>query len=311
MPYDVIAIGNIVADFIAAPVVRHPNWGELIEVESPIGLNIGGNAAIFSVCASAFDLNCALLGMVGADELSGLLQEKLDHAQVDTTNIRVSDSHSTGSTLVVASETGERGFYHHMGANREFSLDDIDFRIFDGSKALLLCSYFIMPGLEGDSARTILATAKKKGLTTFFDVAWNPSGKWLLGDFMDSVDVFMPNADEIMMLTGKETVSAAAAEFLARGVDTVAVKMGDQGCYVATSKGETVRLDGHKVKAVDTTGAGDTFNAGFVYGMLSGWELEDVARFANAAAAISVTKLGGATAAPTRTVIEEVLINTR
>lgn len=304
---DVVAIGNIVSDFVAAPVHSLPNWGELYQVDQPISLNIGGNAAIFSVCASKLGLTTGLLGAVGEDEIGELLIAKFKAAEVDTSKIKLTKEKPTAVTLAIANETGERSFFHHFGANSEFELDDVDFEYLADAKAMLLCSYFIMPKLQGEPARAILKRAKENNLTTFFDVAWDPAGKWKLDDILDYVDVFIPNEDEVLRLTNENNISNAIGKLLDVGVETVVVKMGASGCLVKNQEGEEYRINAHSVKALDTTGAGDTFNAGFVYGILSNWDLEKTAQFANAAAALSVTKIGGATAAPTVAEVEEFL----
>jgi sugar/nucleoside kinase (ribokinase family) len=230
--------------------------------------------------------------------------DKLKTTGVDLSQVTNSQKSSTAVTLVAANDSGERCFLHHFGANTDLKLDDIDFKHLSKSKAVLLCSYFIMPGLDGEPSKTILQRAKRDGLTTFFDVAWDPSGKWDLGDILEFVDVFIPNDDELRMLTKEKDIKSAVNILLDSGVPTVAVKKGNKGCYVANSEGEKIELAAEPVSAIDTTGAGDTFNAAFVYGVLSSWNLEKTAKFANVAGAISVTKVGGATAAPTRQEIE-------
>lgn len=304
-----MAIGNIVSDFVAAPVTRVPTWGELYSVEQPINLNIGGNAAIFSACASRLGLQAGLMGKIGDDEIGQVLLKKLKDASVDVSFVSLSRNKPTAATLVIANDTGERSFYHHIGANAEFGLGDVDFTSLYEAKALLLCSYFIMPDLDGDPAKTILKQAKENNMVTFFDVAWDPTGNWSLDEILNYVDVFIPNEDEITRIMKKKDVADAIHELLDAGVQTVAVKLGSKGCYIENNEGEIIQLKAHNVKALDTTGAGDTFNAGFVYGILSGWDLDITARFANAAAAISVTKLGGATAAPTLNEVEEFMKN--
>ena len=306
-------LGNIVADFVAAPVLKHPGWGELYQVERPITLNIGGNAAIFGAVASKLGLETALLGALGDDDLGRLLGAKLNAAGVDTSRVIISDKSTTSATLVLANDIGERSFFHHFGANRDLTGDVIDLEFIANAKALFLCSYFIMPGLERNTAKQILKQAKDNNLTTFFDLAWDPSGRWELIDegILDYVDVFIPNNDELVKITKKTSVPAAVRDLLDAGIDTVAVKMGAKGCYVENKKGQAIQLKAHDVNAIDTTGAGDTFNAGFVYGKLAGWDLEKIARFANAAAAFSVTKLGGATGAPTVDEIDNFLENSK
>ena len=159
---DVVAIGNIVSDFVGAPVHKVPTWGELYSIEEPITLNIGGNAAIFAACSAQLGLKAGLVGRVGADELGSMLLGKLKAAKIETSHIKRTKTSSTSATLVIANPKGERSFFHHFGANREVGLKDIDFKYISEAKGLLLCSYFIMPGLEGDVAKNILKRAKNE-----------------------------------------------------------------------------------------------------------------------------------------------------
>lgn len=296
---DVISIGNIVVDLIVTGVNDIPDWGQLIDIKKPITLNIGGNAAIFSACASALGLRTSIFGKIGSDFLGTRILEMLSSKGVDTSFISTDSKEKTSTTVALVNIEGERCFFHYIGANASLKIGELDLDHVLNSKGLLLCSYFIMPGYKDEEIESLLRKAKKKGVITFFDVAWDPQGKWKLGEFMKYVDVFLPNLMEAQNLTGEESVENCAKILLDLGPKIVTIKMGKNGCYTSTENHDNFFTNPMNVNAIDTTGAGDAFNAAFAYAHLNSWDMKKTVEFANAAGALSVQSVGGATALPT------------
>jgi len=138
--------------------------------------------------------------------------------------------------------------------------------------------------------------AKEAGLTTSLDSGWDPEGRWECDffDVLSYVDFFLPNEVEALHFTGASTVGEAAAE-LSRYAGTVVVKLAQEGTMAQSSE-QVWQAPAFEVKVVDTTGAGDAFNAGFLYArIVEGRSMSDALRFANACGAIAVTTVGGAT----------------
>ncbi len=293
---DVVSIGNIVVDFVAAKVERMPDWGHLVEVKEPIRNSVGGNSAIFSCVASRLGLKVTIVGSVGKDLMGDWVMKELQDYGVDTGGIKHANV-PTSTTFAMANPEGERAFVHYVGANEELTLDDVDQNLLANTRALLLCAYFIMPGLYGEPSRKLLSYANEHGVLTVFDVAWDPMNRWELDDLLKYVDIFMPNIDEAEMLSGTREPDEACERFRKMGAKLVVIKMGIEGAYVMSEK-EKFHAPAFAVEARDATGAGDTFNASFVYAYLKGWELKKCATFANAAGAIKVTKVGGVSSAP-------------
>jgi len=306
---DVVSIGNIVVDFVAANVSEMPKWGQLVEVGEPIRSSVGGNSGIFSCVSSRLGLKVSIVGAVGTDFMGDWVVNEMQNFGVDTSYIKQTDT-QTSTTLAMANPEGERAFVHYVGSNARLTLEDIDQRLISDSRALMLSAYFIMPGLYGEPSRKLLAYAKEKGVLTVFDVAWDPHGRWVLDKILENVDIFIPNIDEAEMLAGTRSASESSAKFIEMGAKMVVIKMGKEGVFVR-SKNETFHIPAFKVKAIDATGAGDTFNASFVYAYLKGWELKKCAIFANAAGALKVTKVGGVSSAPTEKEIMEFIEKNR
>jgi sugar/nucleoside kinase (ribokinase family) len=127
------------------------------------------------------------------------------------------------------------------------------------------------------------------------DTAWDSTGKWmqLIGPCLQYLDYFIPSLEEAEMISGKSEPEEIADVFLAAGVKTVVIKLGAKGCFIKNNSGEKFLVDSFKgIKAVDTTGAGDSFAAGFITGIIKGWNLKTCGTFANAVGAHCVMKVG-------------------
>jgi sugar/nucleoside kinase (ribokinase family) len=150
-----------------------------------------------------------------------------------------------------------------------------------------------MPGFDGEVTAEVLKQAKELGVTTALDTAWDSKGNWLnlLEPCLDYVDIFLPSIDEAKMLTNLTEPTAIADFFLNYGIKIVGLKMGLEGSYIRT-KDEEILAPAYKVRTVDTTGAGDAFVAGFLAGIINGWDLEKTAKLANATGAACVTAIG-------------------
>jgi sugar/nucleoside kinase (ribokinase family) len=135
-------------------------------------------------------------------------------------------------------------------------------------------------------------------LTTSLDTNWDPSGEWRgMDDLLRQVDVFLPNENEALALTGAVSIETATG-VLSRKCDTLALKLGAQGALACRGR-ETVRASSLKFQVVDTVGAGDTFDAGFLYGWLNGWSLLRSLSLAVVCGSFSTRLAGGTSAQPT------------
>jgi sugar/nucleoside kinase (ribokinase family) len=150
---------------------------------------------------------------------------------------------------------------------------------------------FVVPHLRKNGAK-ILCDAKQAGLTTSFDTNWDPQGEWLraLQNCLPHIDMFFMNEDEARMICGVKELPSAASILLESGVSLVVVKLGHRGCAIFGR--EEVTCPAFPVDAVDTTGAGDCFVAGFLAARQQRLPLHEVGQFANAVGALSVQQIG-------------------
>ena len=297
MQGQVIAVGNIVADFIATNIRMFPEWGEHVETKAAIEPIIGGNAANFAICLTKLGISTALIGKVGRDTLGRALLKALRKKKIDVSNVSFCET-PTSVSLIASNLQGERGVIHYIGANSSLKVEDISLEKFPGARILHLSAYYLTPGLEGIPAEGILKKAKELGLVTTFDVAWDLKGLWNVSNLLEFVDFFLPNEKEAEMITGKADPAESASVLLDKGAKTVVIKLGSKGCLIKTCVGEEMHIPSYRVPVVDTTGAGDAFDAGFIYGVLKKWSLKKAGRFANAVAALTL-KSRGTTSAPT------------
>jgi sugar/nucleoside kinase (ribokinase family) len=198
----------------------------------------------------------------------------------------------TSATVVLVDSAGERTFLHLPGANGQLRREELDNDVLFSGRALHVGGALVMPELDGSPTAAVLEEAKARGLTTSLDTVWDATGRWdRLLPSLPHLDVFVPSLAEGSAISGLPEPESVAAWLRERGVGTVALKLGADGCFVSSDEFEGF-VAAPAVEALDSTGAGDAFAAGVVYGYLAGWPLERTAALANAAGALAATAVG-------------------
>jgi sugar/nucleoside kinase (ribokinase family) len=288
---DVVCLGILVADVIARRVDDLPVRGSLGLVDE-ISLHGGGCALNTGSVLARFGLPASVVGKVGADPFGDFILGVLDERGIERRGVLRDPEAPTSVTVVLVDSGGERTFLHLPGANGRLRLDELDEDVLFSGRALHLAGALVMPELDGEPAAAVLKRAKARGLTTSLDTVWDATGRWeRLLPSLPFVDVFVPSLAEAAEVSGERKAPAAAAWLRERGVGTVALKLGGDGCYIAGEEFEGF-VAASAVDALDSTGAGDAFAAGFLYGHLAGWPQERAAAFANAAGALATTAVG-------------------
>ncbi len=291
----VLVSGNFVVDLIGKPMERLPERGRL-EILDTLEAHVGGNGPNTSAALARLGVAVSVAGCVGDDLFGRFLTEKLSAEGVDLSGLVVLPGVATGVTLVAVGSDGERSFMHHFGANAEFSPESLADVSNSGLRHYHLASFFVLPQWDGGSARRALRRARESGLTTSLDVCWDRSGGWAgtLAPCLPEVDWLIPSREEAEMLSGRSTPSTMARELIRMGAREVVIKLGEEGSYYHGSQGE-LHVPAFRVEAVDTTGAGDCFIAGFLLATLQGRPLPEALRFANACGAHAVMAVGALT----------------
>ncbi|HOM81733.1 MAG TPA: carbohydrate kinase family protein [Armatimonadota bacterium] len=289
---DVISLGILVADVVAKPIKQWPEEGQLILVDQ-FELHTGGCAMNTAVALSRLGLSAGIIGKVGQDAFGDYLVAALQREGVDTAGIRRQEGVNTSASMVCVTPSGERSFIHYLGANAELGAEDVDFDIVERAKVLHVGAALLIPKLDGAPLAGVLKRAQELGVTTVLDTAWDGRGRWMeaVGPCLPYTDYCVPSYEEARMLTGERDPAAIARVFLAAGVKYVGIKLGEKGCYVRSAH-EEYHLPPYQVEAVDATGAGDSWVAGFITGIVTGRSLVETARLGNAVGAMSVTAMG-------------------
>ncbi|MFW6180643.1 MAG: carbohydrate kinase family protein [Spirochaetota bacterium] len=311
---DVLCAGILVADLFSSPLPEMPPAGGLALVDR-VYPSPGGCAANTAVCLRKCGARVALAGKVGRDVLGDYVVRALSEQGVDTAGVCRSASLPTSSTMIIPVHGEDRRYIHAPGANTELGAEDVSRVLAARCRALYLGGFLLQPLLDPESVGGLFAAARARGALTALDVivpagsgpeegcsqgpeespapgpAPIPELESVLGPVLPHTDLFLPNRDEAAALTGTPDPCRQAEIFTDLGAGTVAVTMGAEGA-VLRSGGQTLRAPVYPVEVVDPSGAGDAFDAGFIWGMLQGWDLERTAAFASALGASACTALG-------------------
>ena len=223
----VACLGILVADVIVEPVENYPEKGVLEKVNS-ITVHNGGNAMTASINLKKLGVESSIVGMVGDDMFGDFLKKRLVEANVDTRGLKQSSQTQTSASVLMIDKTGERSFFHCVGTNAAFSIDDIDFDIIKECDIVFVTGTFLLTHFDGIETMEFLKKCKEMGKTTLLDVCWDSKGEWgkLLDMSMPYIDFLMPSIDEAVCIAGKEDPDDIADVFVSKGAKNVIIKIG-------------------------------------------------------------------------------------
>ena len=292
---DVISLGIFVVDVIGYPIDRFPEKGRLI-VFDELEMHSGGCANNTAITLAKLGINVGAMGRIGTDKFGDFVLQILDNNRVDTRAMMRDAETNTPVTYVAVASDGERSFLHYMGTNGVLSENDINLDLIRSCKILHVAGSFVMPKLDGEPTARILRHAKDAGVMTSLDTVWDATGNWLktLEPCLPHVDVFLPSIEEAKQLTGLDSPPEIAKFLMDYGIQIVGLKMGKRGSYVRTVT-EEIYAPSYQVNVVDATGAGDAYVAGFLAGIVMGWDLKHTIKLASATGAACVTEIGTTT----------------
>lgn len=292
--FDVLVIGELNVDLILNQIDAFPGIGRE-RLAREMQLVLGSSSAIFACNLSVLGPSVAFLGKIGDDEFGKLVLRSLKSKKVFTDFIICNDQYKTGATIVL--NYGEdRAMITHPGAMEHFAFSEIRPEVLNQCDHIHISSVFLQPGIK-ENLVNILLLAKELNITTSLDTQWDPAEKWDLDleKILPLVDVFLPNIQELQALTQKENIQDAV-DTLQEYFNIVAVKMGNMGS-LGLMKGKTYQSKPFlNNQVVDAIGAGDSFNAGFIYKFLQQAELDECLLFGNLMGAINTTDAGGTAA---------------
>jgi sugar/nucleoside kinase (ribokinase family) len=291
--FRVLCLGNVLADVLVKPVDKLPPPGGLLPVER-VELAMGGCASNTAIALVRLGVPTSLWGKLGVDFLGDFALRQLQKEGIELSGMIRDRRVSTSATVVLVDSKARRSFLHSVAANDHIGRRDLDLSRLSAFSHLHIGGYFLFPKLDGRPMADVLREARRKGLTTSLDTAWDLKGRRMkaLEPCLPYLDYFMPSEREVKMLLGFTHPVKAAKAFLRLGARCVVVKLGEKGSCFMDRTGRELRVPAFKVLVVDTTGAGDCFCAGFIKGLSLGWEPERCLRLGNAAGACAVGAFG-------------------
>jgi sugar/nucleoside kinase (ribokinase family) len=297
---DVLVIGEINPDIVVSDPEPMPVFGEVERVVRSIRMTVGSSSAIFACGASRLGLRIAFCGMVGDDAFGRFMLDQMAAREIDVSGCVIDPAHPTGATVVLSSGM-DRAVLTALGAIGAFDVESVPLSLV-GQARHLHAGGFYLQATSRDRLPAFFATARERGLTTSFDTNWDPSEGWngSIDEMLQVADIFFPNAAEARRIARVDDVDRAARALAATGSagrgdggPIVAVKLGAAGALACRVDGPIVRVPAMTTEAVDTTGAGDSFNAGFLRAWLDGGDLRDCLELGAVCGALSIRALGG------------------
>lgn len=293
----VLCIGNVTTDIIVKPVDQVPTPGELWAVDS-ISTHVGGCASNAAIDLAKLGVPVTLCCKVGKDSFGDFVIKTAAENGVCTDGIVMDDTAATTTSIVCSSSSGERSFLYYPGSSSVFRKEDIREELIDAVDIVFIAGAMLLTALDGAPCAELMKKAQEKGKCTVMDTAWDFEGKWLskIEAVFPYLDLFMPSYDEAVKLSGETEVPKIAKFFLDRGAKNVIIKVGKDGAFIHEANGAEYTLPTYLAyKSVDTTGAGDSFCAGFLAGLAQGWSYRESGQFANAVGTHCIMKIGAST----------------
>jgi sugar/nucleoside kinase (ribokinase family) len=293
--FDLLVIGEINPDLIMRGKDVTPAFGQAEKLVEEATLTIGSSSVIMACGAARLGLKVTFIGLVGEDEFGRFMLRGMQEKGVDTSACVVDPTVQTGISVIL-SNPNDRAILTYPGTIPLLRREQINSRILTQARHLHVGGYFLLDKLRPDLP-AFFAEAKRQGMSTSLDTNWDPREWWDVAAMFPHCDLFLPNEEEVLRITQQPDFTTGLEE-LAAQIPTLAVKMGANGGMAR--QGETaVSSPPLKVNVIDTTGAGDSFDAGFIYGYLHNWSLNRSLQLATACGSLSTRAAGGTATQPT------------
>ncbi len=296
--FDLLVVGEVNPDVVVTDRDPRPAFGQAERIVDGVRLTVGSSSAITACGAARLGVSVSMIGIVGNDPMGDFIVSALDERGVATRGIRVDPDLPTGASVIL-SDGRDRAILTALGSIGAVTAADAIPHL-GGARHLHIGSWFLQRGLWPDGP-ALLRAARDSGLTTSIDPNWDPDGTWDRGirDLLPLVDVFLPNAAEVCRIANEDDAVLAATE-LARLGPLVVVKCGGDGAFAVGPGGDVTRTAAYPAAARDTTGAGDSFDAGFLASWLATSSIADSLRAGAVCGALSTRAAGGVEAQPSR-----------
>jgi sugar/nucleoside kinase (ribokinase family) len=301
-PPTIVVVGEINCDLVLREVSPFPALGREVLV-SEFQLVLGSASAICASGLARLGNSVVFAGKAGDDLFGRFCLEEMSRSGIRLDHVIVDKTASTGITVSI-SNGRDRALVTCLGAIAELTAEDVSDAAFEGASHLHVAGFFLQTRLRSGLAE-LFRRAHRLGLTTSLDSGHDPKEEWQGGlrEALREADLFFPNQEELRAISGREDLEDALPSF---GSTRVVAKLGPSGAAVLED-GSVLRVPAPEVKVVDTTGAGDSFDAGFLYAWLRKRPLGECLRYGVAAGSLSTRGLGGTKSQPTLEELEVLL----
>ena len=288
-------VGNLNVDLIIRNVSEMPKWGQEVIGDEHV-LVSSGQAGYLASAMRGLEISTRLIGNVGDDVFGSQILKDLQACGVDIQGVEISQGYPTGIAVAIVRKDGERAFVTNLGSMTAFSLETANrnWQMTNGAELFCLVGIFMVSNLGLGGCRSLLRRARSEGKFTMLDTGWDPMN-WPdptragVGELMHDVTIFLPNLDEARAITQKETLEEAAQDLLQLGNQLVVIKCGAEGSFASDGE-HAYHVPAIPVKVFDAVGAGDNFDAGFIWGLRKGWPLKACLALGNATSALYISR---------------------
>ncbi|PYT99877.1 MAG: ribokinase [Acidobacteria bacterium] len=288
--FDISVVGELNADLIlyGLPATLEPEREHLAE---DLAITLGSSSAIFAHNISLLGSRVGFTSCIGGDPLGKFCVDRLQESGVDVSGVKVLAAKTTGLTVILPL-AAQRKILTYLGTTLDLQFAHLDLNYLGSASHFHLSSFFLLRGLR-PRIPELFSKMKQSGLTTSLDTNDDPEDLWVedVKSVLKSVDIFLPNEREACKLAGASDVQNAL-DSLSRLVPIVVIKCGPKGVLAKRGKNQ-FHAPSVSVQPVDTVGAGDSFNAGFLHKFILRCNLEECLEYGNAVAALSTTRAGG------------------
>lgn len=293
--FDILVAGELNVDIILNGDVT-PAFGQVEKLVSDASLVLGSSSAIFACGAARLGLKVAFTSKVGQDALGEFCLQALRDRNIDVSGVVVDPQLKTGMSLIL-NRGVDRAILTYPGSMRNFTLQDIDSRLIRDARHLHLGGYYLLTTLRPQAVQ-LFESARSHGVSTSLDTNFDPNDRWDedLEPLLRLTNVFLPNETELLRISRESTLETGLQK-LAGWVEVVMVKQGAHGA-VARHGQKDFRASGLAMDVIDTVGAGDSFDAGFLFGYLHAWDIQRALKLGCVCGSLSTRMAGGTQAQP-------------
>ena len=293
----ILLLGDINIDsYWPVPEFPVPGRDGLVE---EVKFDIGVAALNTAIVLDRLGVKTRMLSSLGKDHWAEQISDSLKPSNIDLTAVQVHPSALTGINFTIVTPDGERTMFTHRGANRSYDPGLIIEDVFQCASLLQISGYALLESPQKDAVWRAVELAEHYSVPISVDTGLEPVIKQPddFRNLINHVEICITGLEETKALYGSTTPEAAANQLIGQGVEIAAIKLGSKGSLVA-NQAKKVRMPCFEVEVVDTTGAGDSFSAGVIYGWLNGLPLEETAIMASALGAMATTVNGAGMALP-------------